>query len=200
MENPDEAISDWFAGIGQSFENKASRTDWYLPLDKQDVTVKLREGNIEIKHRSANPEKGSLTSGAVGMFENWIKWSFNADKTDRLSQEIISNNPYQWTETIKTRTGVKVTGDATGNLLTVPIEQRVEYGCQIEYTLLKVWGGIFYTFALEWFGNKEFKLPEELIKEILGTARLRLEDSMGYGEFLNKIESAPKANYLIPNH
>jgi hypothetical protein len=41
-----------------------------------------------------------------------------------------------------------------------------------------------YTFALEWFGDKDLLLPEALAKEILNTTRFNIEDSMGYGGFL----------------
>lgn len=183
-DDADIAIIDWFAGHGQTFEETAPRTDYYLPLNKGDITVKLREGNIEIKHRIGKPRKGKLTPGCIGLFENWIKWSFNADTADQLSQEIVLQNPYDWIKTIKTRIGIMVTEDKSGNLQIVPIRTFVDYGCQIEYTLLKIEDKTFYTFALEWFGDKNLHLPEDLTKEILDKTRFNIEDSMGYAEFL----------------
>ncbi len=184
MNDIDVAIIDWFAGHGQIFEETVSRTDYYLPLDKEDISVKLREGNIDIKHRLGKPREGKLTPGCMGFFENWIKWSFNADKADKLSQEIVLQNPYNWIKTLKTRIGVKVTEDKSGNLQIVPIKTFVDFGCQIEYTLLKIQDKTVYTFALEWFGEKDLLLPEELTKEILDNSQFSVEDSMGYGEFL----------------
>jgi len=183
-DSPDKAILDWFASQGQTFDNTAPRTDYYLPLAKEDVTVKLREGNIEIKHRIGETTKGKLTETAEGIFENWIKWSFNADQADKLSQAIVGGYPYNWTETIKTRIGVKVTEDTHGGLKILPIKSFIDFGCQIEYTLLQINGKTIYTFALEWFGEKELQLPNELPTEILNHTQLNSEDSMGYGDFL----------------
>ena len=158
--------------------------DYYLPLNKDDITVKLREGNIEIKHRMGKSRKGKLKPGCIGIFEKWIKWNFNADKADKLSQEIVLQNPYNWIKTLKTRIGLKVTEGKSGNSEIVPIKTFVDFGCQIEYTLLKIQGKTVYTFALEWFGDKALLLPKELTKEILYTTQFSMEDSMGYGEFL----------------
>jgi hypothetical protein len=183
----DEAILDWFASQGQSFENTEPRTDYYLPLDKDDLTVKLREGNIEIKQRIGEAAKGMLTEATEGVFEHWIKWSFNVDKADKFSLAIVSSNPHDWTETIKTRIGVKVTENANGDLQIIPIKSFVDFGCQIEYTLLQIKGKTIYTYALEWFGEKELHLPPELLSETLSHAHLDFGDSMGYGEYLRKL-------------
>jgi len=177
-DSSDKAILNWFAGHEQTFKNTSLRTDYYLPLNKEDVTVKLREGNIEIKQRIGEPVKGSVGPNAIGIFENWIKWSFNANKTDKLSQEIISHNLYNWIET------VKITEDKSGNVQIVPIKAFVEFGCQIEYTMLMLSGKTIYTFGLEWFGEKEIQLPEKFMQEILNHTQLNLQDSMGYGVFL----------------
>lgn len=85
-----------------------------------------------------NPQEGTLTPNCSGLFENWIKWSFIADKADKLSQTIVSNITCDYTETIKIRIGVKVTEDVNGSLQILPIKSFVDYGCQIEYTLLQI--------------------------------------------------------------
>ena len=185
----DKPILDWFAGQGQAFENTESRTDFYLPLQKEDVAIKLREGNIEIKHRIGAPSKGKLSPTATGMFENWIKWSFNADKNDLLSQQIMSHNSDAWIETIKTRIGVKITFDSNNFLQILPIKTFVDFGCQAEYTQLKIMDRSFYTFALEWFGNRELPIPSSLLNDILGSAQFNIEDSMGYAEKLRSLSS-----------
>jgi hypothetical protein len=76
-----------------------------------------------------------------------------------------------------------VTEDTHGGLQILPIDSFVDYGCQIEYTLLQINGKSNYSFALEWFGEIEMKLPKQLIPEILGSAQLNLDDSMGYGDY-----------------
>ncbi|MBP6237491.1 MAG: hypothetical protein KA536_15185 [Saprospiraceae bacterium] len=187
-DSSDQAILDWFASGEQTFNDTESRTDYYLPLDKDDISVKLREGNIEIKHRIGETTKGKLTEATGGVFEHWIKWSFNADKADKLSQIIVSSNPHGWTETIKTRIGVKVTEDTDGVFQVLPIKSFVDFGCQIEYTQLQINGKTSYTFAFEWFGEKELKLPDYLLAEILSHSQLKIEDSMGYGKYIRIIK------------
>jgi hypothetical protein len=180
----DQQITKWFEQHGQTFNNTEARTDFYLPLDKKDVALKLREGKIEIKHRVGEVIEGQLTSSAKGVFENWIKWSFNADEADKLTKDIITTNKYNWVEITKTRIGVKVAEDSTGNLEIHPIKAFIDNGCQIEYTLLEMHGKTFFSFALEWFGNQELTLPQNFINEILGSTQFIIEDSMGYGEFI----------------
>jgi len=183
-QRPDKAILDWFVQHGQTFDNTDSRTDYYLPLQKEDIAIKLRESNIEIKQRIGEPVKGSLNPDAHGRFENWIKWSFHADKADQLSREIVSGNSHDWIEVAKTRLGIKIIEDSNSNLQIVPVKKQADYGCQVEYTLLQIGGKTAYTFALEWFGDSELQLPDKLINEILGSTLLHAEYSMGYGEYL----------------
>ena len=185
-ENCNKSILDWFSPNGQHFDNTEARTDYYLPLDKEDVTVKLREGNVEIKQRVGEKQIGKLSPTIEGVFENWIKWSINADKADKLSQAIVSSNAYNWVETIKTRIGVKLVKDTNGELQILPIKSFVNSGCQIEYTLLQMQEKTFYTFAFEWFGEEVQQIPPKLLGEILSNTVLNLEDSMGYGEFINR--------------
>ncbi len=184
----DPAIEDWFVRHGQTFETASPRTDFYLPTGKDDITVKLREGNIEIKQREGTPQPGTLTAATEGIYEDWVKWSFNAGKDDRLSNEITGANNYDWIETIKTRIGVKLTRDTFGKLQVLPIKTFVDSGCQIEYTHVIASGKTYYTFALEWFGEKDMEIGEALLAEILGDVILNREDSMGYGEFLKMKE------------
>jgi hypothetical protein len=173
-----KVIRNRFASQGQTFENTEPRTDHYLPLDKDDITVKLREGNIEIMQRIGEAAKGMLTKTTEGVFEHWIKWSFNADKADKGSQTIVSSNPHNWIETIKTRIGVKLTENANGDLQIIPIKSFVDFRCQIEYALLQIKGKTIYTFGLEWFWEKELHLLHELLSETLSHAHLDIGDSM----------------------
>ena len=186
-DHPDKDIIEWFAQKGQTFENTKSRTDYYMPLDKNDIAIKLREGKIEIKQRMGEPREGNLSPDAVGIFENYIKWSFVACQLDELSQQIMTKNPYNWIEAVKIRIGVKVTEDTSGKRQIVSIKDYVDFGCQIEYTSLELKAKTIYTFSLEWFGDKEPELPPSLIQEIIGSATMKIQDSMGYAENLRRI-------------
>lgn len=116
-DSSNRGVLDWFAGHGQTFENTGHGTDSYLPLQKDDITVKLRKGNIEIKH--------------------------------------------------------------SDNLQLLPIKTFVDYGCQIEYTLLEISTKNSFTSALEWFGENELPLSNVLLTKILNHKQLNFENSIG---------------------
>ena len=186
--NQDQAIAKWFEENGYLFENTEARIDYYLPLkEKEDIGIKLRDNNIEIKHRTARSEKSKLVSGAKGYFEKYIKWSFSSAENNSLVQEITEEEKYDWLPVKKERIGFKLTEASNGELKRVKLEDFPDFGCQIEYTRIKIKDDIAYTFALEWFGDKELKIDLSIIKEIIGENRLRSIDSMGYAEFLNKL-------------
>ena len=187
LPNEDEAISKWFEENGYLFENTEARIDYYLPLkEKEDIGIKLRENNIEVKHRVERSEKEKLVSGVKGYFEKYVKWSFSSAEDDSLVQEITEGEKYDWIPVKKERIGFKLTEASNGEIIRIKLDEFPDFGCQIEYTRIKVQDDIAYTFALEWFGDKELKIDLALIKEIIGESRLQASDSMGYAEFLNK--------------
>ena len=184
----DTSISNWFQENGYIFENTESRTDYYLSLiEKEDVGIKLRENNIEVKHRTERSEKEKLAKGINGYFERYIKWSFSSAEEDTLVQEITSEEKYDWLPVRKERLGFKLTKNANGEIRRVSIDDYPEAGCQVEYTRVKVKDELWYTFSLEWFGSEELQFDFGLIGKIIGNSSLKAKDSMGYAEFLKKI-------------
>ena len=183
-----EHIEKWFSAKNLNFTKINARTDFYLYLpDKTDLSIKLREGNIEFKLRRKKYELSSLASSAKGYFEDWVRWGFKVVQDDKLSNEIIQERKYNWIEVLKERMGVKVTHDSNKNLSIVGIDERVPYGCQIEYTRLIINNEEWFTFGTEWFGDSVLELESKFTDEIIGNTLLESKDSMGYNEFLNKI-------------
>jgi hypothetical protein len=183
-ESRDPGILDWFRLRARTFEKTRSRVDYYLPLQKNDISVKLREGNIEVKHRVGDGTPTRLTDRVEGVFENWIKWSFKVDKVDRLKTDIIHFGKYEWLKMTKKRMGIKV---ATGNPNPgdlYDIAEFVDFGCQIEYTEVELLGSRYYSFGLEWFGEKFIELEHEFLEELLGKSILSPEQSKGYCQFI----------------
>ena len=189
-ESLNHTILNWFTSNGLNFDRSVSRTDFYLPLAKEEINVKLREGNIEIKHRTRPPVPGRLTLNAEGIFEEWIKWSLNLSETDRLSTEITQGNIYQWTEIVKNRIGLKLKnkGSGSGRPQILSINEIIASGCQMEYTQLTVNKKNYYTFALEWFGESHLHLNKSFLDSVLGDAVLKPEKSMGYARFLKLLQ------------
>ncbi|TRO63274.1 hypothetical protein [Christiangramia sabulilitoris] len=181
-------VEAWFEKNGYLFENTEARTDYYLPLrEKEDLGIKLRENNIEIKHRKSRSEVVDLTSTVQGYYENYVKWSFSSAEGDILVHEITTEDKYDWLAVRKERIGFKLTDDEDGKIIRVSLDNFPDYGCQIEYTRVLVKDELWYTFALEWFGARELKFDTTIIKRILGEEQLMSEDSKGYAEFLNTI-------------
>jgi hypothetical protein len=182
-------ITQWFAGQGLTFTSVEARTDFYLPLpDRDDMSIKLREGNIEIKQRTGAPEKGSLTDNVAGYFENWVKWSFTSDKEDGLSNAIIHEKKFGWKEVYKERIGVKLTNAENGEAKIVNLNQIISSGCQVEYTRIIIEDEEWFTFALEWFGDEKIEIDPTFLESILGDSPFDQQDSKGYNQFLNDLK------------
>ncbi|WP_026935315.1 hypothetical protein [Christiangramia echinicola] len=185
--NEDLAISAWFEENGYLFENTEARIDYYLPLkEKEDIGIKLRENNIEIKQRVSRSEKEKLVSRVKGYFEEYVKWSFSSAEDDSLVHEITEGDNYDWIPVKKERIGFNLTEISNGEIKRIKIDEFPDFGCQVEYTRIKVKDDIYYTFALEWFGDKELNIDLTILIDIIGENRLKAINSMGYAEFLNK--------------
>ena len=182
-----DSIRIWFEENGYIFENSEARTDFYLPLkEKEDISIKLRENNIEVKQRLNRSEKENLTQRAKGYFEKYIKWSFSSAENDSLFHEITEGEKFNWLPVRKERIGFKLKKDNNANIIRIPMDEYPAFGCQIEYTRVKIKEEIWYTFALEWFGDQELKFDLSILNEIIGENKLKATDSMGYAEFLNR--------------
>lgn len=180
-----KSVEKWFMDNGYTFENADPRTDYYLPLKNQDdIGIKLREGNVEIKQRIARTKKENISELANGYFENYIKWSFSSAEKDPLFQEIIEGEKFNWLGVRKERIGYKLKENQNGSIIRVKMDEFPEYGCQVEYTRIKIKEELWYTLCLEWFGEKEIEIDLSILDEMLGDQELKASNSMGYAEFL----------------
>lgn len=180
-------ITKWFSDHNMDFSKTQARTDFYLPVPgKVDISIKLREGNLEIKQRNGEPESNHLTENAIGYIEDWVKWSFEIKDDDELAKSIIKDKKFNWIEVYKERIGVKLSVNSDGTIAILGLKDRIPFGCQVEYTRLLINGKEWFTFGFEWFGEKYLEVNSKLIDDILGDSKLLLKESLGYGEFLNK--------------
>lgn len=174
---------DWFRTHGLSFESIKPRTDSYLPLKLNSMNVKLREGNLEIKHRIGHPFTTQLAPNVSGIREEWVKWSFSVEN-DRLASDILDTNKYQWVDVTKSRMAVQLTQAPDGSSFILPINQYVSSACQIEYTKVRLHDSTYFTFGLEWFENQFVELKESLLKDICQNDDFSTSNSMSYPGFL----------------
>lgn len=180
-----KSVEKWFMDNGYTFENADPRTDYYLPLKNQDdIGIKLREGNVEIKQRIARTKKENISELANGYFENYIKWSFSSAEKDPLFQEIIEGEKFNWLGVRKERIGYKLKENQNGSIIRVKLDEFPEFGCQVEYTRIKIKEELWYSLCLEWFGEKEIEIDLSILDEMLGDQELKASNSMGYAEFL----------------
>jgi hypothetical protein len=122
------------------------RTDRYLVLrGRDDLGIKLREGRLEIKGRTA--ELGSRRFGrhAVGEVETWCKWSL-APEEALAATRVLDADP---------ELGVPIRKDrALRRFVTTEVGIREAplatlEGCQVEVTSLEAPFGVWWTIALE---------------------------------------------------
>lgn len=180
---PDPVIETFFQSQGKPLSSAATRTDRYLVIPgKEDISIKLREGKMEIKKRTGTPLAVHFHPQCAGYLEDWEKSAF------RLMEEKMPGNATgYWLPVKKERTGITWSKNEQGEWATHDIKNRPAAGCQAEYTRLTINGGISYTFGLEWFGNQgERSLPPAL-DGLFGQLQLSADISCGYNVYLNKM-------------
>lgn len=183
FKNNNSNIEHWFESLG--FETLELRVDQYLDLNNRYIGVKLRDGNIEIKHSIESQSKGSLTPRACGYFEEYIKWSFKVEENELLYANITKGACKEWVGISKRRKAAKLKYE-NEEIAIYPIEESLEFGCQLEYTEIELDENLWYSFALEWFGAKHIDIKPDFISEILGGTKLNSKESKSYMVFLSE--------------
>ena len=178
-------ISEWFKVRGLFFHATRPRTDYYYALvNSVDVGLKLREGRIEYKHRISEIEDQRLHKNAEGNFENWVKWSFNLENGDSTQKDVLNDdNPDVWIKVYKERVGVKVYNNEQGESIYVNLSEKLDNGCQVEYTRIIVKGRQWYTFGLEYFGKKIIEPDSNFLNSLLEGTKLSKQHAMSYPKF-----------------
>ena len=120
-----QTIEDSISKYDSKLANAKERIDFYLPIaEKDDITLKLREGNVEAKLRQDIPVSHELISGAKGKLEDWVKWGFDVTDNDELANSIIKTKTYEWIEVKKTRIGMKFIPDGNGGIKKTKISDK----------------------------------------------------------------------------
>ncbi|MCP9200725.1 hypothetical protein MKO06_12460 [Gramella sp. GC03-9] len=185
-----QPVIQWFNEHSYHFDQTESRTDFYLPVfNERGIGIKLREGNAEVKHRTGKPELTELIPGVKGYMESYIKWSFSLSEEDSLSHKIIHENQHDWMEIKKTRMGFVLT-EKDSEICRIELDEFTDFGCQVEYTRVETEQQTWYTFGLEWFGDRQVNLPPAFLKEILQDCNYPEERSMGYADFILKLDAS----------
>ena len=168
---PDEAQL-WFEGLGWPVE-MAERTDRYLvPASADEPGIKLREGLIEVKARTAVLGVEHLAPSVDGVSETFRKWSFPL-------AEAPPTPSAGWIDVAKTRrlrTYTQEIADAA---------EGPEIGCSVELGEVRLGDGVWWTVCLEAFGSDEaarLNIIRKTAKRVFYTITITLDltQSVGY--------------------
>lgn len=168
------------------------RTDEYLLLpDSDTVSVKQRQGKLEVKALVAGPRPFAL-GGVIGRLDQWVKWSFEpSDKQRSKDLEVELDLTGPWRKVVKKRYLQKYSFDS--GFVAVSPDQRPDTGCNIELTMIDVKATIetWLTFGFEAFGpsGRVMALLDQAVQHyftVHGPAPVRLEgrDSLSYPAWL----------------
>ncbi|MBX2926684.1 MAG: hypothetical protein KF852_02510 [Saprospiraceae bacterium] len=199
---PPELLRAWFGRRGRSFQADGSplRCDFYLrPAPRRtDLSIKLREGSIEIKERTRNYGIRQFGAHISGRMEQWRKWSFRLAATREGGTEEVLHITRQYGDSGE---WIPVWKERLLLLLEIQEEGRVvlsdappfalKEGCGIELTRVQIPGEIWYTFGTEAFsaaGRTRHNLllaMDTLIAE-MPDLHLSVQESMSYPTFLGR--------------
>ncbi|SHL24528.1 hypothetical protein SAMN05444266_102583 [Chitinophaga jiangningensis] len=183
----DPGINAWFAQQGKLPSDAVPRTDTYFYLPNMDhSSIKLREGNMELKRRVTPAEMVRLSATVQGIIESWEKLT-GKEIPNRVLDDVNTNNNYLRVRVHKRRTGVKVTRNGTADFNVFDISQKLESGCQIEYTALEIQDKQFFTFGIEWFGEAAPQEYAEYLTGVVAECNLPATNSLSYPMFIKQI-------------
>ncbi len=182
--------------LGLANEAPEERVDSYLLLPNEAVGVKLRQGNLEIKVRTARTW-GELPEARTGWVEQWTKWSHKAGTSAAAISEVAHTG--RWVALRKRRWLFKVEGVGAA-ARRLPVGAFPECGANVELTDLAILAAdgstrldLDWTFGLEAFGGLSLNLGAltaglHLADPVLTRMQLTRDESMGYPEWLIRRE------------
>ena len=139
-------VLDWFGSLGSGMAAPPPRTDRYLVLrGRDDLGIKLREGRLEIKGRTAELGACRLGPRVVGEVEAWCKWSLAAEEA-QAPMRVLDADPESGVPVRKDRALRRFVTTEAG-VREAPLATLE--GCQVEATSLEAPFGVWWTIALE---------------------------------------------------
>lgn len=187
-------------------EAEAIREDWYFSLPKQpDLSIKLRQGKIEIKQRTAKEGIQKLAKGIKGQVEQWEKWSFPLDeakpldiaasgawilvKKERLSQRYVLGAGKKVVKVIEPSHNSQNQNSQSQNSQ----NEQPDQGCTIELAELWVNNQPWYSFGFEAFGQQDTlaETLEQVARQVLADPTfpsMKAKHSFGYPQWLRHLQ------------
>ncbi|MBD2345345.1 hypothetical protein [Anabaena subtropica] len=158
-----EDIKVWFQQhclINQE-QSPEKRDDVYLYVPESDfLGIKLRQGNLEVKWRTA--ELGVLSFGELvaGKAEKWAKWTCS-DSTGEIFQPATVLDKSSWVTMQKVRYLQPYQVLPDFSVQPVVSDENIDNGCSLEITELLIQNNTWWSLALEANGE-DFRLMTNL--------------------------------------
>lgn len=193
----DDQLRGWFRGIQGPIDEAKPRADLYLiPRGNgSDLSVKLREGKLELKRRQADSAFARAVGRTqiTGRSEVWLKWTWKycknlASQVDGAFAE--SDLPGSRREVAKIRWQRKYEVTSPGQLKPVAAKERLDRYVAIELTDLKLDGRLAWSLGLDVVTpegdiDKIFTAAvETLLGKCPATGKLIETSSFGYPAWL----------------
>ena len=178
------------------FHSRAEiRSDYYL-LTKgcDDIGIKLREGRLEIKWRKSKVLFSISKLNITGKVEQWIRWGWNDDNSDRNINLFESEGINQWIKVEKNRSQKKFYIQNT-SFVEIPYDSY-HYDCAMEITEIKINENLWWSLGFDLLAkDKDISFLRQFIEWQLGNQfhlKLNTESSYGYPEWLSKVSNLLK--------
>ena len=147
------AVLDWFrdgAPIGPS----SKRTDIYLPLpDRLGLSVKLREGRLEIKTQTGPARAVTFCNGVTGEASPWKKEGYRTQLFADIERRLADPTALHVIKERHLRKFALQNGGPRGGAMEISAGEAPQQGCLFEVTQLWLDGVPSWTIALEAFGS-----------------------------------------------
>jgi hypothetical protein len=170
-------------------ERQPTRADHYMRLpDSEGLNVKMRGGRIEIKQRVGPVDRVCFHERVTGFVEEWHKWSFQLAAPGRARLRTASRAS-SWIAVWKNRQLRTYRVQDGGYVVARPTPDSPTQGCELELTEVQAAGQVWWTLALEAFGD-ESRLRDTLslvAKQIFSADEppsLEAANSHGYAAWL----------------
>jgi hypothetical protein len=153
------------------------------------MSIKVREGRLEVKRRYGNVETIELCPEARGQLESWRKWSIDLGNVERLPASVPTDT---WIPVTKRRR-LCAFRKLSGRWRPVSFDLvSFDGGCEMEMTTLRVGSQGWWTLAFEAFGPAKgnraalLSLSTQIFSS-LDPPDLSTPDSYGYPRWLDQL-------------
>ncbi|MBD2184169.1 hypothetical protein H6S82_25640 [Planktothrix sp. FACHB-1355] len=186
-----EDIKDWFNGdaLGEHHQSPEEREDIYLYIPECEyLGIKLRQQRLEIKLRKAELDTLSFGDNVEGKAEKWVKWSCeDATAESLIPADALKKRP--WVSVKKVRSQRKYQVSADASVTSVPVDKAINQGCNVEITQLDIKDNLWWSLALEAFGedaNLMYNLETVSIWlfQTYSASKLQVQNSSAYPQWL----------------